>query len=447
MMMAASPFTLRTDICSWGRVIREPHYVARPTFPAALSSLTGPESDSSSLLAVGLRRSYGDTPLNAGGRLIEMTGLNRFIHFDAQNGIVRADAGMSLSDLLRFTVPKGWFTATSPGTRFVTLGGAVANDVHGKNHHSAGSFGCSVRALGLLRGNGERRVLEARSDNGLFAATLGGLGLTGVIEWVELQLSPIASAWLDVETIPYGNIDAFWDLAAESAGGFEHTVAWIDCLSRGPHAGRGIFTRANWRRDGRLDPHDDRSWKSVPLDAPGFALNRFSVRAFNELYYRAHQRKAGKQVQHYSQHFYPLDAIRSWNRLYGARGMLQYQCVLPFETARAAMPVLLDAIARSGEASFLAVLKTFGEKVSPGLLSFPRPGATLALDFPFRGAGTLATLLRLDEIVREAGGALYPAKDGRMSAGMFRQSFPRLDQFLPHKDPVMTSSFWQRVSQ
>jgi L-gulonolactone oxidase len=396
---------------------------------------------------MGLRRSYGDSGLNGAGRLIDMTGLDRLIAFDADRGIVRADAGLSLSDLLRVIVPKGWFTMTSPGTRFVTLGGAVANDVHGKNHHLAGSIGCSVRALGLLRGDGALLTLSADENAGLFAATIGGLGLTGVIPWVELQLTPIASAWLDVEVVPYDNIDAFWGLAEESASGFEHTVAWIDCMARGDKMGRGVFTRANWRRDGRLDAHDDHTWKVIPLDAPGFALNSLSVRTFNEFYYRAHKMMRKEQVQHYGAHFYPLDAIRSWNKLYGRGGMLQYQCVLPFETARGAMPKLLDEITRSGEASFLAVLKTFGAKVSPGLLSFPRPGATLALDFPFRGASTLAVLMRLDAIVREAGGALYPAKDGRMSAEMFRLSYPRFDQFLPHKDPHMNSNFWRRVSQ
>jgi L-gulonolactone oxidase len=439
--------SLRTDILSWGRVTREPQFVARPGFPDELPGLMQPGRGDASLLAMGLRRSYGDSALNGAGRLLDMTGLDRLIAFDAGRGIVRADAGLSLSSLLRVIVPKGWFTATSPGTRFVTLGGAVANDVHGKNHHLAGAIGCSVRALGLLRGDGSRLTLSPDENPDLFAATIGGLGLTGVITWVELQLAPIASAWLDVEIVPYDNIEAFWALAEDGASGFEHTVAWIDCLARGDKRGRGVFTRANWRTDGRLDVHNDRTWKVIPMDAPSFALNRFSVRAFNTFYYRAHKSMRKQQVQHYGAHFYPLDAIRSWNRLYGWGGLLQYQCAIPFDTARDALPALLDEIARGGEASFLAVLKTFGPRTSPGLLSFPRPGATLALDFPFRGATTLANLMRLDAIVREAGGALYPAKDGRMSAEMFRLSYPRLDQFLPHKDPHMNSNFWRRVSQ
>jgi L-gulonolactone oxidase len=420
--------------------------VAQPVFADELPGLIA-ELPERTKLGLGLRRSYGDTLLNTQGALIDMTGLDRLVAFDPKSGVLRADAGLSLSDLLRLTVPKGWFTATTPGTRFVTLGGAVANDVHGKNHHRAGSFGCSVRALGLMRGDGERLTLSPADNTGLFAATIGGLGLTGLIEWVELQLVPIQSAWLDVEVIPYANLDAFWTLAAESAASHEHTVAWIDCLARGADAGRGVFTRARWAEDGRLIAHDDRIKKSMPFDSPRFALNGFSVRAFNEIYYRAHVWGKKQLSAHYGTHFYPLDAIGAWNRLYGWTGMRQYQCVIPFDVARDAMPALLDEIALSGQASFLAVLKTFGTKASPGLLSFPRPGATLALDFPHRGAVTLALMDRLDAIVREAGGALYPAKDGRMSGEMFRLSYPRLEEFLPHKDPQMNSNFWQRVTR
>jgi hypothetical protein len=217
-------------------------------------------------------------------------------------------------------------------------------------------------------------------------------------------------------------------------------------LARGSELGRGIFTMASWAPDAPLTPHDDRTWKQVPLDAPPFLLNSVAVRGFNTLYYHHHKRAARRQRQHYAQHFYPLDAIRNWNRLYGRRGMLQYQCVIPSATCRAALPLMLDQIARAGQASFLAVLKTFGAKASPGLLSFPRPGATLALDFPYRGAETLALMARLDAIVLEAGGALYPAKDGRIGRAMFQHSFPRLQEFLPHKDPAFWSDFWERVT-
>ncbi len=379
--------------------------------------------------------------------MIDMPGLDRLISFDQASGVLRAEAGASLSQILKFIVPRGWFLPTTPGTRFVTLGGAVANDVHGKNHHRAGSFGLHVRSLGLLRSDGFRGAVAPERDSpGLFAATIGGLGLTGVIEWVEVQLEKIASAYLDVETIPFAGLDDFWALSEESAEKCEHTVAWIDCSKRGAHFGRGVFSRGNWRDDHDLRPHDDRTWKSFPVEAPPLLLNRFSVATFNELYFRLNQAGAGRSRQHYAPFFYPLDAVLNWNRLYGKRGMLQYQCVIPPGEARAAVASLLDEITCSGQASFLAVLKTFGARLSPGLLSFPRPGATLALDFPNRGEETLRLMSRLDQIVSEAGGALYPAKDGRLSPDLFRLSFPRWREFLEHKDPNMNSDFWRRVA-
>ena len=374
-----------------------------------------------------------------------MRGLDRFIAFDAESGILRAEAGVSFSEILRLVAPKGWFPPTTPGTRFVTLGGALANDVHGKNHHGTGSIGRHVRAFGLLRSDRGRLTVTPQNDPALFASTIGGLGLTGVIEWVELQLVKIGGAYLDVETVPYDSLDAFWSLAEDSVQRFEHTVAWIDCTSRGAKRGRGIFSRANWIADGVYDIHDDRTWKRIPLEAPGFALNRLTVGAFNNLYHRLNSAKAGTSRQHYAAFFYPLDAMLDWNRLYGRRGMLQYQCVIPRGNERDAIGALLDVITASGQASFLAVLKTFGDLPSPGLLSFSRAGATLALDFPYRGEVTLNLMAQLDAIVSEAGGALYPAKDGRMTSELFRRSFPRWEQVV--RDTALSSDFWRRVAE
>jgi L-gulonolactone oxidase len=396
------------------------------------------------VLACGLRRSYGDTCLNSEGVTIDMRGLDRFIAFDEATGFLRAEAGVSLSQALAFSVPRGWFLPTTPGTRFATLGGAVANDVHGKNHHRAGSLGCHVKSFGLMRSDGFHGTVTANREQNLFAATIGGLGLTGVIDWVEIQLERIPSAFLEVQTLPYGNLDEFWALAEESATHFEHTVAWIDAAAHGSKFGRGVFSRANWRAEGELVVHNDRTWKGLPFDAPPFLLNRFSVAGFNALYSLAN--RAGRSVQHYSHFFYPLDKIHNWNRLYGKRGMYQYQCVVPPEAAPRALDSLLREVTRSGQASFLAVLKTFGERASPGLLSFPRPGATLALDFPNRGKDTLQLMSRLDRIVLETGGAIYPAKDGRISAESFRRSFPQWQEFLKYKDRRMSSDFWHRVA-
>lgn len=439
-------FVERADLLSWGRVVRERQFVARAQFRDELARIIA-EPGWNSKLAIGLRRSYGDSCLNSAGAVIDATGLDRFIAFDAETGRLRAEAGLSLSNLLRLVVPQGWFLPTTPGTRFVTLAGAVANDVHGKNHHRAGAFGCSIRALGLLRSDGRRLTLSPECEPELFAATIGGLGLTGVIEWVELQLAPIGSSYLDVEIVPYENLDAFWSHAADSVGSHEHTVAWIDCLTRGAREGRGVFTRANWADDGRLDVHDDHTLKNAPFDFPRFALSKFSVTVFNEVYYQIRRLTRKCSRQHYSSYFYPLDSVQNWNRIYGARGMLQYQCVIPWGNERNAMRLLLDQISQSGQASFLAVLKTFGNRASPGMLSFPRPGATLALDFPFRGSETLLLMDRLDSVVREAGGALYPAKDGRMPADMFKRAYPRWEAFAAQKDPAMSSNFWRRMEQ
>ncbi|WP_210331232.1 FAD-binding oxidoreductase [Methylocystis sp. H62] len=444
--MSPTPFISRNDVLSWGRVHRQLQEVAAPRFCDELPALLD-GSASTSCLAIGLRRSYGDSCLNSGGAVINMGGLDRLIAFDETTGMLRAESGASLSQILAFAVPRGWFLPTTPGSRFVTLGGAIANDVHGKNHHQAGSFGCHVSCFGLLRSDGSSHVVTKDNQPRLFAATIGGIGLTGVIEWAEIQLQRIGSAYLDVEIIPYVGLDEFWTIAEESVGKFEHTVSWIDCSSRGANFGRGIFSRANWREDEVFTPHDDQAWKNVPFDAPAFLLNRFSVAAFNELYFRASKAKTGIARQHYAPFFYPLDAFLNWNRLYGRRGMFQYQCVIPADEARVAITSLLDGIARSGQASFLSVLKTFGERASPGLLSFPRPGVTLAIDFPNRGVDTLNLLSRLDVIVSEAGGALYPAKDGRLSPEMFRRSFPRWREFLEHKDPIMNSDFWRRVAE
>jgi FAD/FMN-containing dehydrogenase len=441
----ALSYRKRTDVVSWGRVVRHPQLVANPQFADELPALLL-DSGSKSKLAVGLRRSYGDSCLNGAGALIDMRGLDRFVAFDSLSGRLRAQAGTTLSEILRIVTPKGWFLPTTPGTRFVTLGGAIANDVHGKNHHRVGSMGNHVIALSLLRGDGERLIITPTQSPEMFGATIGGLGLTGIVEWAELQLVKIGSAYLNVEVIAYDNLDAFWALAQESAERFEHTVAWTDCMAQGAGDGRGVFSRAGWSTDGVFSAHSDDTWKTVPIDLPGIALNRVSVSAFNALYFRLNAGKTGVHRQHYATFFYPLDAILNWNRLYGRRGMLQYQCVVPFGAHREAMRALFDEIARSGQASFLAVLKTLGDIPSLGLLSFPRHGVTLALDFPNRGVETFRLMDRLDAIVREAGGAIYPAKDGRMSAETFRCAFPRWEEFAKLKDPSMNSDFWRRVA-
>lgn len=430
-------------LTSWGRVQRVPHLTARPRWPDELpAAIAEAATAGEGGLAVGLMRSYGDSCLNPGGAAIDMRRLDRVHAFDPASGVLRADAGLSLDALIRLVLPHGWFPAAVPGTAFVTLGGAVANDVHGKNHHLAGTFGRHVRRLGLRRTDGGFH--ELAPPDALFGATLGGLGLTGVVEWVELQLAPVAGAWLENEDVPFGGLADFFALARESEATHAYTVAWVDCTATGRRLGRGIFSRAVPLADPDRTPHRPPRLR-VPVEAPAFTLNRLSVSAFNTARYALKSARRGRRRTHYGAVHFPLDGIEGWNRMYGRPGFYQYQCVVPPETAEAAVAELLRQIAQSGEGSFLAVLKTFGGLESPGWLSFPMAGTTLALDFRNRGAETLKLFERFDSIVAEAGGRLYPAKDGRVGAEMFARGYPRLGEFAAHVDPGLSSSFWRRI--
>ncbi len=403
---------------------------------------------SGSLLPYGLGRSYGDVCLNAAGHIVPTRALNHFMAFDAEQGLLQAEAGVSLAEVLQLIVPQGWFVPVTPGTRFVTLGGMLANDVHGKNHHRAGTFGRHVRRFELLRSDGQRLLCSREENAELFAATIGGLGLTGLVTWLELALKKIPGPELATETIRFGNLDEFFALSRESDQDWEYTVAWIDSQARGRQLGRGLFMRGNHTESARSQrvPPPAEPKLSVPVDAPAWVLNRYSVKLFNNLYYRKQTARRKRQVEDLLPFFYPLDSIGHWNPMYGKRGFLQYQCVVPSADGQAVTGELLQRCARAGQGSFLSVLKIFGEQASPGMLSFPRPGVTLALDFPLRGARTLKLLDELDAIVGAAGGAVYPAKDARMSGASFRQYFPRWKEFARHVDPDFGSDFWRRVN-
>jgi FAD/FMN-containing dehydrogenase len=399
-------------------------------------------------LPFGNGRSYGDSCLNTHGMVLDMRGLSRFIAFDPDAGTLRCEAGVLLSDVLALVVPHGWFLPVTPGTKLVTVGGAIANDVHGKNHHRAGTFGCHVRRFELLRSDGQRLLCSAEENADWFRATIGGLGLTGVILWAEFALKSICNTAIEAETIRFSNLGEFMDLSAASDQGYEYTVAWIDCLAKGRGLGRGLFMRGNHAAvvDGKLPPAPRRRL-SVALAPPVSVINGLSVRAFNTFYYRKQWHSRRRSIVHYEPFFYPLDGIGQWNRLYGKQGFLQYQCVVPQTDGRAAIEEMLRRIAKAGSGSFLAVLKIFGKRPSPGLLSFPRPGITLALDFPYRGAKTLHLLQQLDEIVMTVRGSVYPAKDARMTASCFKQYYPHWERLKDFQDPQMTSTFWQRVTQ
>jgi FAD/FMN-containing dehydrogenase len=427
-------------VLSWGRYPKIAHqHVHRPAWNDQIPQILNAAAPGS-LLPYGLGRSYGDSCLNGGRELVDCRRLNRILGFDATTGMVRCESGVTISDILDVFVPKGWFPPVTPGTRFVTVGGAIANDIHGKNHHCAGTFGAHVSQIGLHRSSDGFVSCRPGENSNLFRATIGGLGLTGVIAWADIQLKPVAGPWIDVESIPFQSLETFLDLTRESSERFEYTVAWLDCFA-GRHP-RGIFFRGN--HSACVKAFRPRSGPRVPFAMPDRVLNRYSMKAFNSAYYGIQVARKGARVVSYESFFYPLDSMQQWNLLYGKRGFLQYQCVIP-ETEVAAIAELLDRIARSGMGSFLGVLKQFGPAPAAGMLSFPRPGLTLALDFAMRGERTLKLLQSLDEIVQQSGGALYPAKDARMSPALFEASFPRWRGFVPYIDPKMSSSFWRRV--
>lgn len=426
-------------VTSWGRLSAEPHRVVVLNDPSRVKSLVcrGPHPG----LAYGMGRSYGDVCLNPKGTLWVTTGLDHFIAFDDGTGRLVCEAGVLLRDIQRLVIPRGWMLPVTPGTQLVTVGGAIANDVHGKNHHVCGSFGDHVLRLTLVRTDGEVIQCGPNERPDWFAATVGGLGLTGVITQAEIQLRRVAGPWLDTETVPYASLGEFFQLADDSEASWEHTVSWVDCNTGG---GRGLFMRANPTDVGDR-PAPQRRQRTMPFVPPVSLVNRLSLRFFNLAYYHLKKRHAGRAIAHYEPFLYPLDNLLEWNRMYGPKGFFQYQCVVPREVGQDAVYAMLKQIARSGDGSFLAVLKTFGNRQPVGMLSFPQPGVTLALDFPNRGERTHKLFERLDAIVREAKGRLYPAKDARMPKALFEAGYLRLGEFMKYRDPDISSGLSRRL--
>lgn len=379
-----------------------------------------------SLIAHGNGRSYGDAALNP-SCILSTRHSDRILAFDPETGRITVESGLLLADLIAFALPRGFFPPVVPGTKFVTVGGMIASDVHGKSHHHAGSFSRHVDEFLLMDAEGAVHRCVPGGNDQLFEASCGGMGLTGLILEATLRLAPIASASIRQETLRAENLDEAIALCEESAA-WTYSVAWIDCLSGGSHLGRALIHRgehASAEEPGAapLMPVV-RSLIRVPLDLPSVALNAWSVRAFNALHY--HCAKPGTSLVDYDTFFFPLDGIFDWNRCYGRAGFTQYQCVLPRGASAAGIGAILRRVSAAGEGSFLAVLKQFGPEGS-GFLSFPMEGYTLALDFPVRAA-TLALLRELDAIVADHGGRLYLAKDARADARMMR-GYRRLDQF------------------
>jgi len=427
-------------INSWGRLSHDDHLV----IPLQDRSKVGPlirEIGPLKGIAHGMGRSYGDVSLNPQNPLWVTTNLDHFISFDEATGRLNCEAGVLLKDIQQYFIPRGWALPVTPGTQMVTVGGAIANDVHGKNHHLVGSFGDHITRIELVRTTGERIECGPQENREWFLSTIGGLGLTGIVLTAELQLRPINSPWLDTESIPYSNLTEFFHLSDSSEKDWEYTVSWVDCMS---DSGRGIFMRANHSDSSKLIPPTKPS-KKMSLVPPFSLVNGLTLRPFNLAYYALNKLNAGKSLVHYEPFFYPLDKLLEWNRIYGPKGFFQYQSVVPRAVGQDATNAMLKEIKKAGEGSFLAVLKTFGNRKSLGMLSFPEPGVTLALDFPNHGARTHKLFERLDSIIKEAKGRIYPAKDARMPRELFEAGYPQLAEFLQYRDPGISSSLSRRL--
>ena len=412
----------------WGRFPVAHGRILRPGDRPALAQ----EADAAQGAIVrGNARSYGDAAINPAAT-IDARRLDRLIAFDPDTGILECEAGVLLADLIDILLPRGWFAPVTPGTKLVTIGGMIASDVHGKNHHGAGSFCDHVLWLDLAIGDGEVRRCSRDENADLFAATCGGMGLTGAILRASVKMLPVATSAVRQRTLRAPNLAAAIELF-EGSLDWTYSVAWIDCLASGADLGRSAILLGEHATPDELPPERRatpfaraaRRQKRVPVDFPGFALSRLPVKVFNRLYYAA--QRPGDALVDLDPYFYPLDALLDWNRIYGRRGFVQYQCVLPLAESEAGMTRLLSAIAAEGNASFLAVLKRLGPG-SFGLLSFPMEGYTLALDFPATPA-SLALLDRLDAITAEHGGRIYLAKDARAMPEAIAAGYPRLEEF------------------
>lgn len=389
-------------------------------------------------IARGQGRSYGDAAL---GEMVILTErVNRMLAFDSVAGTLRAEAGVTLAEILDVIVPQGWFLPVTPGTRFVSLGGCVAADVHGKNHHHDGAFSQHVIAIELILADNSRVTCSATEHTDLFWATVGGMGLTGIIGEVSLRLIPITSPYVQVRHHAAANLAETFALFENAALDDAYSVAWIDCLATGKSLGRSVLMTGHHASATDLPNTLQQAVKvkpakSMPFDLPAAVLNPLTVKLFNQLYYTREGRKTALFFAHYTDYFYPLDGISHWNRLYGKRGFVQYQCVIPIAGAFAAVTALLQTLAASRRPSFLAVLKKLGAQ-NLGLLSFPLAGYTLALDIPMRDAGVLALTRELDAIVLAHGGRVYLAKDAVLTPQVFRVMYPRHAEWLRVKAQV-----------
>ena len=408
-----------TKIYGWGRYPQQDAYLHAPPSCASLELIA---KQHESVLARGMGRSYGDSAnaLN----VFQTTYINHFIEFDKATGKLTAEAGITLREILEVIVPSGWFLPVTPGTSYVTLGGAIASDVHGKNHHLAGTFGQHVTSLNILLGTGEVVATSPQHHADLFHATCGGMGLTGIIISATIQLLPIKSSLISQKTIKADCIEEAFEVF-ESNCDATYSVAWIDCLSKGKSLGRSVIMLGEHSEQGGLEI-DTRQKVSVPFSTPSVLLDSLTMKAFNTAYWHKSKHNLSQTVG-LMPYFYPLDAVGEWNRLYGKKGFVQFQCVVPKLDGVANMRRLLTEISNSGEGSFLAVLKQFGI-ANQNLLSFPTEGYTLALDFKVSETA-LIMVKKLEDMVVEMGGRLYLTKDALMRESTFKATYPNWEKF------------------
>jgi len=428
-------------LTGWGRTAPTMATVTRPADAASLQAVLE-AAPPRGVVARGLGRSYGDAAQNAGGAVLSTTALDAVRRLDVEADLVTVEAGASLASLSRLLVPRGRFLPVVPGTGHVTVGGAIASDVHGKSHHRDGGFAAHVASIDLLTPDGERRRVSRDEDPDLFAATAGGMGLTGVILAATLRLLRIETDRMVVDTERASDLDDVMSRMESGDDRYRYSVAWIDCLARGNRLGRSVLFRGDHATADQLGPQASAApVLAAPADdaigappwAPRGLLRPATVRAFNELWFRRAPREQRGRLEGMRGFFHPLDGVRGWNRLYGSSGLLQYQFVVPFGEERTVRAVL-ERLAAARSPSFLAVIKRLGPEAGP--LSFPIPGWTLALDVPAAG-GSLAELLDgLDELVVDAGGRLYLAKDSRMRPELLPRMYPRLDEWRVVRDRV-----------
>jgi len=427
-------------LSGWGRYPAVETVLLKPENMEAFGECLTPLG-STTTIARGLGRSYGDAAINGRGATVSVERLNRILDVDYKTGHVVCEPGVTIEDLIVKFLPAGWFPLVVPGTKFVTVAGAIASDIHGKNHHRNGSFVNCVVSFQLITANGTSIVCSREENATLFWATVGGMGLTGFISQIEMKLERVESAYIKQKIVKTKDLDETLEAFERLEPGFQYSVAWIDCLAKKQKLGRGIVIFGNSAEMNDLEPKQYRSpfrvgnnfELNVDFDVPSFIMNRLSISAFNEVFYASHFGKESESIVPYNRFFFPLDRVHSWNRLYGKNGFVQYQCVVPFGGGRENLVKMLEISARYGQSSFLCVLKRLGPE--QGLLSFPKPGYTITFDMPVK-PGLFDLIKEFDALLLQSEGRVYLAKDSYLNAEQFRRMYPKWDLWMDIKEKI-----------